>query len=209
MSEPSLEKSQRPSWLPFLPFILFLLLGLVFFMSIGRDPTLNANGMVGQSFPEFSVRELVLAGEKSNGERLESMQVTRADLIGKLPAAEPWILNVWASWCPQCYLEHGFIEALASAGAPVIGLNYKDTQEKANGFLQKMGNPYHTILADTEGELGFDLGVSGAPETYLIDGQGQIVVRHAGVLDRAVWKQKFAPEWARSGKAALFSEEGQ
>lgn len=207
MSTNSTEPEQvssvvKSSWLPFLPFVLFVVLALVFFMSIGRDPTLDANGMVGQSFPDFNIPQLVRPDQGRFGPLLSKNQ-----LLDQLPPGAPWLVNVWASWCPQCYLEHGFIDALANAGIAVVGLNYKDEQVKANGFLRRMGNPYHVVLADEAGNLGFDLGVSGAPETYLVDSKGLILARHAGVLDRLAWDQKFAPLWQAAGQSALFSQE--
>lgn len=190
--------------LPLLPFLIFFALASVFYVSIGRDTTLVANGMVGKLFPDFELQKLV------SDDQFEGKAFDRATLQSTLTPNKPWLLNVWASWCPQCYVEHGFIEALARSGVQVVGLNYKDTYEKGLGFLQKMGDPYHLVLVDKLGTLGLDLGVSGAPETYLIAYDGKILVRHAGALDRAVWDQKFAPLWQQeSGSALLDQTQGE
>lgn len=187
-------------WLPFLPFIIFLVLIGVFILSLGRNTTLSANGMVGKNFPAFQLQTL----NENSVAGVAQPVISLTDLQQQLPKDKPWLLNVWASWCPQCYAEHGFIEALAANGAAVIGMNYKDKQPDAVGYLKKMGNPYAVILADTTGSLGIDLGVSGAPETFLISATGEILVWHAGVLDRRVWDEKFAPQWLDEAGTPVF-----
>ena len=97
----------------------------------------------------------------------------------------------------------------ADAGVALVGMNYKDETAKGQGFLKKMGNPYQIILQDMEGSLGLDLGVSGAPETYLVSPQGEILARHAGVLDKAVWDQKFAKLWQDNNGHQLFSRQSE
>ena len=160
--------------------------------------------MVGKMFPAFNLPLLI-----DRNEPIPATSINLEQLIlrfQKQGEQRPWLLNVWASWCPQCYHEHQFITSLADAGAIVVGLNYKDETENGLGFLNKMGNPYDIILADQEGALGFDLGVSGAPETFLIDPKGRILVRHAGVIDREVWQQKFASHWQTVTTKPLFEE---
>ncbi|MEC8010393.1 MAG: DsbE family thiol:disulfide interchange protein [Pseudomonadota bacterium] len=188
--------------MPLMPFIIFILLGIVFYLSIGRDPTLVANNLVGKDFPDFQLESLAFEDQESRPYSLQGLQ--RA-----LPEGQPWILNVWGSWCPQCYVEHPFITALSDAGVALVGMNYKDETAKGQGFLKKMGNPYQIILQDMEGSLGLDLGVSGAPETYLISPQGEILARHAGVLDKAVWDQKFAKLWQDNNGHQLFSRQSE
>ncbi len=84
---------------------------------------------------------------------------------------KPLLLNVWATWCPTCRAEHQFLNGLAQQGVRVVGMNYKDDRQKAMSWLQRLGNPYRLSLYDGNGLLGLDLGVYGAPETFLIDGQ--------------------------------------
>jgi len=105
-----------------------------------------------------------------------------------------WILNVWASWCPPCLVEHPVVTRVAAAGiAPVIGLNYKDAREEALPWLERNGNPYQLIVFDRDGRIGIDYGVYGVPETYVIDRQGVIRFKHIGPLSAEVVQQKVEP----------------
>jgi cytochrome c biogenesis protein CcmG/thiol:disulfide interchange protein DsbE len=105
-----------------------------------------------------------------------------------------WILNVWASWCPPCLLEHPIVTRVAAAGiAPVIGLNYKDARDEALPWLQRNGNPYQLIAFDRDGRIGIDYGVYGVPETYVIDGKGVIRFKHIGPLTPDVVREKVEP----------------
>jgi len=103
------------------------------------------------------------------------------------------IINVWASWCAACIDEEVFLLRLAREGVLIYGLNYKDNQMDAKNWLANWGNPYQMIGADLDGRVAMDLGVFGAPETFLIDKQGMIRYRHAGLLDAQVWMQEFMP----------------
>lgn len=105
----------------------------------------------------------------------------------------PALLNIWATWCNACKIEHPFLNKLAAEGVAIYGINYKDDPAAALKWLEKGGNPYRFNLMDMDGALGFDLGVFGAPETYLVDDQGIIRYRHVGVLDESVWKARFRP----------------
>lgn len=84
----------------------------------------------------------------------------------------------------------------------MVGLNYKDDRNKAIVWLRELGNPYALSLFDGEGMLGLDLGVYGAPETFLIDGNGIIRYRHAGAMDERVWNKEVKPLWERYSKEA-------
>tara|TARA_B100000575_G_scaffold81772_1_gene64318 strand:+ start:1116 stop:1622 length:507 start_codon:yes stop_codon:yes gene_type:complete len=103
------------------------------------------------------------------------------------------LLNVWATWCVGCRLEHTYLMELERKGITIIGINYKDEKEKAFKWLDQFGNPYQKNVFDDQGEIGFLLGVSGAPETFAIKDGNSIVMHHVGVLDDKVWKSKFAP----------------
>jgi cytochrome c biogenesis protein CcmG/thiol:disulfide interchange protein DsbE len=88
-----------------------------------------------------------------------------------LTQGKPVLLNVWATWCPTCRAEHQYLNQLSAQGVRVVGLNYKDDRQKAIVWLKELGNPYSLSLFDGDGMLGLDLGVYGAPETFLIDGK--------------------------------------
>ena len=105
-----------------------------------------------------------------------------------------WILNVWASWCPPCLLEHPVVTELARSGiAPVVGLNYKDAREDALPWLRRNGDPYKLSVHDPEGRIGIDYGVYGVPETYVIDRKGVIRYKHIGPLTPEIAQKKLQP----------------
>ena len=123
--------------------------------------------------PEFSLPTLQL-DKKITNENLEDL----------------FILNVWASWCITCRVEHPFLKEISKT-IPIIGLNYKDEKNNATGWLSKLGDPYIFSLYDYYGELALDLGVTGAPETFLVY-KGRIISHHIGEVDQKVWSTKFS-----------------
>ena len=95
------------------------------------------------------------------------------------------LVNVFASWCGPCRVEHPLLMELARAGTvPLYGINYKDTPDDAERWLGRLGNPYARMGADLDGRTGIDWGVYGVPETFVVDGAGRIRHRHVGVLSR-------------------------
>jgi len=109
-------------------------------------------------------------------------------------AGEVWLLNVWASWCVACRVEHPVLLELAKSGAvPLYGLNYKDRREDGLPWLQQLGDPYVLSIHDLDGRLGIDYGVYGVPETFLIDKQGVIRYKRIGPLTGDIVKQKILP----------------
>jgi cytochrome c biogenesis protein CcmG/thiol:disulfide interchange protein DsbE len=103
------------------------------------------------------------------------------------------LVNVWATWCPSCRIEHPFLNRLKQQGVTIFGVNYKDDTVAARTWLTKLGNPYRLNIIDKNGRLGIDLGVSGAPETYIVDRQGMIRFKHVGIIDERVWQEKLLP----------------
>ena len=157
----------------FVPLILCLLMGITFWVGLGiEDKTSLPSPLIDQPFPEFSL------GVVEDGRTL-----TTHDLKG-----QPALVNVWATWCPTCKAEHAFLNRLAAQGIQIIGINYKDDTEKALKWLDDYGNPYLYNLSDPDGMLGLELGVYGAPETFLVDSQGIIRGKHIGDLNERVWE---------------------
>jgi peroxiredoxin len=114
-----------------------------------------------------------------------------------------WLLNVWASWCAACQVEHPLFNDLAKAGTlPIVGLAWKDTPENSIAWLRKLGNPYAVVVSDLKGGVAIDYGVYGAPETYVIDKQGVIRFKHVGPLTREL------PDEAVAAGAAVAGSEG-
>ncbi|MGV6804942.1 MAG: DsbE family thiol:disulfide interchange protein [Ruegeria sp.] len=103
------------------------------------------------------------------------------------------LVNFWASWCAPCRAEHPNLEALSKEGIPIYGINYKDKLDNANAFLGELGNPYTAIGRDENGRTGLDWGVYGVPETYVIDGDGTIILRFAGPITQRVIKSTIRP----------------
>ena len=161
----------------FLPLILFAMLAITLFRGLSLDPREMPSALIDRPFPAFSLPRL-------NGTGL----LSQADLKGQVS-----LLNVWATWCVACRVEHPYLKQLAQKGIPVFGLNYKDNDADAQRWLEELGDPYRFNIADHDGTLGLDLGVYGAPETYLVDAAGVIRYRHAGVLDQRVWDAVFQP----------------
>lgn len=162
-----------------LPLAVFLALLSLLAVGLTRDPRVVPSPLIGQPTPEFSLTEL----------QQPDRTVTRADLVGKA-----FLLNVWATWCASCRTEHEVLMQIARENdLPIYGLNYKDDREAAVQWLARLGNPYVSNLYDPEGQVGFDLGVYGTPESFLVDQHGIIVHKHIGPITPAIWQQEFRP----------------
>ena len=111
----------------------------------------------------------------------------------ELAIETPVLFNIWGSWCISCRVEHPYLLSLAEQGITIIGVNYLDDKNKARRWLKELGDPYTFNLFDNTGQIGADLGVIGAPETYVINAQGQVLARHRGVLDQETFSQKLQP----------------
>ena len=103
------------------------------------------------------------------------------------------LVNFWASWCAPCRVEHPNLEALAEEGIPVYGVNYKDKPENGKKFLAELGDPYAAIGRDEKGRMALDWGVYGVPETYVVDGDGTILMRFAGPVTQRVIENRLRP----------------
>ncbi|WP_120632799.1 DsbE family thiol:disulfide interchange protein [Ruegeria sp. EL01] len=103
------------------------------------------------------------------------------------------LVNYWASWCAPCRAEHPNLEALSNEGIPVYGINYKDQLDNAEAFLTELGDPYEAIGRDEQGRMALDWGLYGVPETYVIDGEGTIILRFAGPVTQRVIKNTIRP----------------
>jgi len=163
----------------FLPLVLGAGLFFLFNQMLGHDPSELQLARKDQPVPVFSLPDL----------HQPDKLITEADLKGR-----PMLVNVWATWCPSCRVEHPYLLKLAREyGVTIVGLNYKDEREAALRWLVELEDPYAISVFDEEGRLGLDLGVYGAPETYVIDAGGVIRYRHVGVVDEKVWQTVLAP----------------
>jgi cytochrome c biogenesis protein CcmG/thiol:disulfide interchange protein DsbE len=169
------------------PVLLFLLLAVLLAVGLTNSDHKEdlPSPLIGKSIPEF---KLPLLGEPDK-------LVTQADLIG-----EPFLLNVWASWCATCRFEHPLIESLAASGAlRVIGLNYRDEEADAKRWLSRFGNPYAMNLADPTGRTSIDFGVYAAPESFLVDASGKIVYKRIGALTQETIEKEILPRLPAAG----------
>lgn len=104
------------------------------------------------------------------------------------------LVNVWASWCPPCRAEHPTLTALKEEGIPVMGVNLRDTEANALSFLREHGNPFAKVSTDPTGRGAIDWGVTAPPETFIVDGDGTVLYRHAGPLIREDYTGRFRPQ---------------
>ena len=148
---------------------------LLFFMILTNEDTYP-----GADYDQFLIPEFEL-------KVLDNTMTVNNDLLNG-----DYVLNVWASWCITCIIEHPYLTSLSKNGIPVIGLNYKDEKEDAIIWLKKYGNPYQTILHDYKGNLALDLGVTGAPETFLIS-DGKVIAHYQGEVNDQIWNDVFLP----------------
>ncbi len=145
---------------------------------INNDPRELPSALIGKPFPAF---------ETSSVDDSDAV-ITREDLLGR-----PALVNVWATWCVSCKVEHPVLNDLAKQGVVIHGVNYKDNNQDAQRWLKDFLNPYQLNISDPKGTLGLDLGVYGAPETFMIDKRGIIRHKFVGVVDKRVWREKLAP----------------
>lgn len=168
----------------FLPFIIILLLGMLLAVGLGRSSTKSdlPSPLIGKAMPGFTLPLLMD----------HDVQVSHTELLG-----QPFLLNVWASWCVTCRYEHPVIEALAKSGAlRVVGLNYRDAPEDALQWLEQFGNPYDLIIADQNGRVSIDFGVYAAPESFLVDANGTILFKQIGALTPEIIEEEILPRLA-------------
>jgi cytochrome c biogenesis protein CcmG/thiol:disulfide interchange protein DsbE len=154
---------------------------LVVFLGVGLtlNPREVPSPLIGKPAPPFSLATLEDGGR----------QVTPREFAG-----QPWVLNVFASWCGPCREEHPLITDLAKrTSTPIYGLNYKDQQADAERWLRQFGNPYKSVLVDRDGRAGIDYGVYGVPETFVIDRHGVVRFKKVGPLTPEVISTKILP----------------
>jgi cytochrome c biogenesis protein CcmG/thiol:disulfide interchange protein DsbE len=168
------------AWLP-----LVALAGLLVAFAFGmqRDPKVLPSPLVGKPVPAFA---------------LASLDGGSSGLDSRLFAdGEPKLLNVFASWCVSCRVEHPVLLAIAAEGVPIYGLDWKDTPEDGRAYLAGKGNPFRAVGSDPSGRAGIELGVTGTPETFVIDGRGIIRHRHVGPITAELWEEELRPMFER------------
>jgi cytochrome c biogenesis protein CcmG/thiol:disulfide interchange protein DsbE len=171
--------------LMFLPPVLFAGLAALFIVGMNReDPDNLPSALAGKAAPAVQVTPL------GDGPVFGESEL-------RVPGVK--LVNFFASWCAPCRAEHPILEKLAGEGIKIYGVNYKDRPEDALGFLAELGNPYAAIGQDA-GRMALDWGVYGVPETYVIDGEGRIVLRFAGPISAAELERSIRPAIAEALK---------
>jgi cytochrome c biogenesis protein CcmG/thiol:disulfide interchange protein DsbE len=168
-------------WKFLLPFAAFVALAVLFAFGLNpsRDIHELPSPLIGKAAPTFTLAD-VLDPARS---------VSNAPLKGQV-----YVLNVWATWCAPCREEHEALLAISQQHVvPIIGLNWKDQRERAKQWLDQLGNPYQGVGFDGDGRTAIDWGVYGAPETYLVDGQGRVIFKFISPMTQQVWDTKFMP----------------
>ncbi|MEE2691882.1 MAG: DsbE family thiol:disulfide interchange protein [Pseudomonadota bacterium] len=161
------------------PLVVFAAIAGAFAVGLTRDPSAIPSTLIDRPLPEFDLPPI-----EGYDKRLAA-----ADLKGEVS-----LLNVFGSWCVSCHVEHPFLMQIAAAGeVPIHGLNWKDKPGDGAAWLARLGNPYDRIGDDPEGRVIFDLGVTGAPETFVIDKEGRVRYKHVGPVTPEVWEKTLRP----------------
>lgn len=165
-----------------IPAALFVGLSVFLYFRLSEDPSYRDSALKEQAFPDFSATAL---GDPSR-------ELDRSLLLGELT-----LVNVWGEWCPACRQEMPQLLDLADKDIRMVGINYRDSREKGQQFLSEYGDPFDVNIFDPEGALGFELGVYGAPETFLVDAEGIIRYHHTGYVSPDDVRDKILPEVAK------------
>lgn len=186
---PSEPAKGRSNLVIFLPLILFGLIGAFFIAGLMNEKGTSyiPSNLIGKPVPEFAL--LPMDGlTTASGAAMPSFG------SAELKSGKVSIINVWSSWCGSCRFEHRFLQKLAQlSGAPLYGLNYKDTATDGRGFLARFGNPYEAVGMDIKGKVGIEFGVYGVPETFIVDGKGIIRYKLPGPVDDRLIEKELLP----------------
>ncbi len=166
------------------PVAVFIAVAIALFIGLGRDPKILPSMLIGKPLPAFDLPD------------------ARPDVVGRSLASsdftgEPMLLNVFGSWCVSCRIEHPVLMRLSQEGVVIHGLDWKDAPGAGAAWLKEFGDPYARVGDDASGRVAIDLGVTGAPETFVIDKHGIVRYRHVGPIDSEVWQKTLAPLMAQ------------
>lgn len=166
-------------WLSLIPLFLLLALAAYFAFGLTTDTRTIQSVLIDKPLPAFELPRFGADGQK----------VASGDFKGRVS-----LLNIFASWCISCRVEHPLLVKLTQEKkVAVFGLAWKDKPDELKQWLEELGNPYLAIADDAMGRTAIELGVTGAPETYVIDKQGRIRMKHVGVIDDYVWRETLEP----------------
>ena len=162
-----------------IPLVAFIALAIFLAVGLTKDPREIPSPLIGKSAPAFRIGRLQEPAKTFGPEEMK----------GKV-----WMLNVWASWCVSCRVEHPVLVEFSKKNAvPIVGLDYKDIREDGLKWLDRFGNPYALSAFDADGRVAIDYGVYGAPETFVIDKEGVIRYKQIGPVTPEALEEKILP----------------
>ena len=160
------------------PVALFALVVIAFMAGLGRDPTVLPSALIGKPVPGFDLPPV----------RANDVGLKSTDLAG-----QPALLNVFASWCATCHIEHPLLLQLKADGVNVDGLDWRDEPAAGAKYLADNGDPYVRAGNDRTGRAGIDLGVAAVPETFVVDRHGRVRYKHIGAIEPEDWERTIKP----------------
>jgi len=161
-----------------LPLFLFAVVALAFVFGLNRNPSLIPSVLINKSLPSFNL-PAVRAGDSGLASR---------ELRG-----EPMLINMFASWCVSCRVEHPLLLDLRSRGVSIAGIDWEDTADAGAKYLKENGDPYARVGLDRSGRAGIDLGITGVPETFVVDKHGRVRYKQIGPIETADWENTIRP----------------
>ncbi|HAR76465.1 DsbE family thiol:disulfide interchange protein [Psychrobacter glacincola] len=173
----TMKKSQIRIWF-LIPLVIFAAFIVMLYFRLGQPTEIVTNTALERPVPAF---ELPLLSDTS-----------RIMTNDNLPD-QPFLMNVWGSWCPTCVIEHPFLMQLEERGVNLVGVNYKDDIGDALGYLNRGGDPFSMSIQDLSGQFALDLGLTGAPETFVVDGEGIIRQHIVGEINESNWQSRITP----------------
>lgn len=173
----TMNKKQLKLWF-LIPLIVFIGLIVMLYLRLGKPTDIVTNTALERPVPAF---ELPLLSDTSR-------IMTNENLPDK-----PFLMNIWGSWCPTCIIEHPFLMQLEERGVNLVGVNYKDDIGNALGYLNRGGDPFSMSIQDLSGQFALDLGLTGAPETFVVDGDGVIRQHIIGEITESNWRSRITP----------------
>jgi len=179
MGAETLTPAKRLRLIYVLPVLVFVGLAIVFAWGLTRDPRQIPSVLIGKPVPAFDLPPV----------KGRTLGLSSADLKGEVS-----LVNVFASWCTACRIEHPLFMRLRAEGVvPIHGLNYRDKPDDAAAWLDKLGDPYTRTGADIDGRVGIDWGVYGVPETFVVGKDGTIAYKHIGPITAEAWSRTILP----------------
>ena len=176
-STKTMNKKQLKVWF-LIPLIIFIGLMIILYMRLGKPVEIVTNTALERPVPAF---ELPLLSD-----------TTRTMTNDNLPK-QPFLINIWGSWCPTCIVEHPFLMQLKERGVNIVGVNYKDEIGNALSYLNQRGDPFSMSIQDLSGQFALDLGLTGAPETFVVGGDGIIRQHIIGEINEENWQNRITP----------------